>query len=57
MTDLITEWYVQYTKPHKEMPEYFADMFESKTRTATKNMKECALKIIPIVNLMFHVED
>ncbi len=28
-----------------QMPENIADMCESKTRTATRNTKECALKI------------
>ncbi len=30
---------------HNQMPEYIGDMFEYKTRTATRNTKECALKI------------
>ena len=28
-----------------QMPEYIANMFECKTRTATRNTRECALKV------------
>ncbi len=34
-----------HTTLHNQMPEYIAHMFESKTRTATINSRECALKI------------
>ncbi len=30
---------------HNQMPEYIANMFESKTRTATRNTTEHAIKI------------